>query len=210
MKDRLEEKRVRHKRALVLNADMLPLAVTHWNKAIQKHYQGLMDVVDFYKDDYILCSSGTKHPVPAVIRSRTYISPKSRRISFSKANLCVRDNMMCQYCGLKFLQVRDVTLDHVLPRSVWKNKGIKGSPTNWGNIVIACAPCNKRKANRTPGQADMALLNKPRVPQSAKYILGLKPWHRIEPEWEPYVKIIWKDYQIRDHYKTKKHTVAIS
>jgi hypothetical protein len=48
----------------------------------------------------------------------------------------------------------------------------RGGGTNWENIVCACIPCNTRKANRTPPEAGMRLIKKPK-----------------RPKWRPFVNV---------------------
>ena len=79
-----------------------------------------------------------------------------RKQKFSKKNIFLRDRFSCQYCT-RMLSMRDGTIDHVLPRS-------KGGKTNYLNCVAACKPCNSRKDNKTPEQANMPLFSKIRYP----------------------------------------------
>ena len=58
----------------------------------------------------------------------------------------------CGYCG-----GAPETVDHIVPRS-------RGGPLSWENSMAACFRCNNRKADRTPAEANMALLFKPVVP----------------------------------------------
>ena len=96
----------------------------------------------------------------------------------SIVNIYARDNYRCQYCGAK-CTIDELTYDHVVPRSA-------GGKTTWENIVSACYTCNRRKANRTPAQAGMALRSTP-----------------ARPTWMPSVQIrvsarsvpdAWRDY----------------
>jgi len=52
------------------------------------------------------------------------------------------------------------TIDHVHPRS-------RGGKNIWLNTVAACAPCNQRKGDRTPEEADMRLRITPAAPSWA-------------------------------------------
>lgn len=55
-----------------------------------------------------------------------------------------RDKGLCAYCGIKFRRLgRDVHLDHIIPRA----QGGNDLPEN---LTVSCAPCNIRKADRTP------------------------------------------------------------
>jgi len=59
-------------------------------------------------------------------------------------------DLVCHYCGKKNLLIEDqsrrrrrlATLDHVHPRA----KG--GAEYDRDNLVIACAPCNEKKADK--------------------------------------------------------------
>ena len=78
-------------------------------------------------------------------------------VTFSRRNLFRRDRWTCQYCG-KRPESDGLTIDHVIPRS-------RGGVSRWDNCVLACAECNRRKANRTPAEAHMRLRNKPKAPR---------------------------------------------
>ncbi len=78
-------------------------------------------------------------------------------VTFSRRNLFRRDRWTCQYCGKK-PDSDALTIDHVVPRS-------RGGVSRWNNCVLACADCNRRKANRTPHEAHMRLRHKPKAPR---------------------------------------------
>src|SRR5438046_438837 len=88
--------------------------------------------------------------------------PRSRGITWSRFR-SFRSNT-CQYCGDVF-ERNDLNLDHVIPRD-------RGGPTTWENIVCSCISCNTKKANRTPQEAGMRLIRKPK-----------------RPKWRPFVQI---------------------
>lgn len=69
----------------------------------------------------------------------------------------------CCYCGGRFTP-RELTYDHVIPRSRWKGPAHK--VTDWEQIVTSCKPCNRRKDDRTPQEAGMKMHYKPHVPKS--------------------------------------------
>jgi len=64
---------------------------------------------------------------------------KKPYIRFSKYNVFLRDEFLCQYCG-DHVDKRSATLDHVLPVS-------HGGRTSWENSTTACATCNSLKGN---------------------------------------------------------------
>jgi 5-methylcytosine-specific restriction endonuclease McrA len=71
----------------------------------------------------------------------------------------------CQYCGNRFPD-DDLTFDHVVPEC-------RGGKTWWTNIVTACGSCNSRKDDRTPEEAGMPLLRKPKKPSWLPGVLAL-------------------------------------
>ena len=82
-----------------------------------------------------------------------------KEVKFTRHNIFERDKNTCQYCGRVFDR-KDLNLDHVIPRD-------RGGPTTWENIVCSCIECNTQKANRTPQEAGMHLIRKPKRPEVA-------------------------------------------
>lgn len=165
----------KNSKCLVLNADYSPLAIIDWTKAIiwalkhEKNKNCGIEIVDFYKDDYIIGTNNKKYPIPAVAKTARYFRVSSQRVKFSRKNLFIRDDHTCQYCANKF-EINQLTYDHVVPKSLWNYEN-GASPTNWTNIVTACVVCNRRKGNRTPKQANMPLKKLPIAPQKhSKYL----------------------------------------
>ena len=82
----------------------------------------------------------------------------------------------------------NLTYDHVIPKSRFSNPK---AATTWQNIVTACRKCNSKKANKTPTEACMQLLNEPRCPKFApKYL----PWH------DQVTNIVYESRTIWDKY----------
>lgn len=57
--------------------------------------------------------------------------------------LYIRDGFTCAYCGrdLRNADARDVTLDHLLPRSA-------GGSNEATNLITACLRCNSQRGNK--------------------------------------------------------------
>lgn len=181
-----------HKNCLVLNADYSPIGIINWQRAITWSIKYTdrkskpIEIIELYRDDMIKSTTGYLK-LPAVIRLSKYFKFGNCRVNFSRKNIFIRDNYMCQYCGLKF-SINDLTYDHVIPKSAWCKKT---SPTSWDNIVTACGKCNRQKSNRTPQQAKMKLLNYPIEPaKTIKYLpvmCYLSKISNVPSEWEIYV-----------------------
>lgn len=186
--------KTQNSRCLVLNADYSPLTIISWKKALlwsykyEYNHRLSVEIIDFYKDDYILGTNNKKYPIPAVAKRNQYSRTHNQKIKFSRKNLFIRDNYTCQYCGSK-LDMSNLTYDHVIPKSLWNDDN--HSPTSWTNIVTACVICNRKKGNKTPKQANMPLKNLPVMPQKnpkylpiVSYLIKIKD---IPHEWKVYL-----------------------
>lgn len=187
--------RQQNSRCLLLNADFTPLSIIYWKKAVMWHMryennnQYGIDIIDFYKNDHINGVNNKKYPIPAVARTKRFFRQTNQSLIFSRKNIFLRDNYMCQYCG-KQCDANNLTYDHVIPKSRWNNNGM--SPTCWTNIVTACVQCNRKKGNKTPKQANMPLINIPIKPtKSPKYLPIAHHLHKmridIPSEWKIYL-----------------------
>ncbi len=114
-------------------------------------------------------------PIPSVLRLNYYVRVRRREVPLTKRNILRRDNNTCQYCG-----VRDgvMTTDHVTPKAL-------GGADSWENMVCACAKCNALKGNRTPAQANMRLLSKPKAPHYVTF--AINALGEIPDVWRQYL-----------------------
>ena len=139
---------------LLLNATFEPLKVLAWKKAVVMVILGKVEVVEEYERSIRGVRFSIK--LPAVIRLNRFIKRRTPVVKFSRQNLYIRDRGKCQYCGASF-EHKDLTYDHVLPRS-------KGGQTDWTNVVSCCTPCNLKKGGKTPEEAGMSLIRRPKAP----------------------------------------------
>lgn len=175
-------------RTLVLNADGRPLTIISWKRAITLLAEERVQQLDFYAGHKIHDTKGRAYPVPAVVMKTQYVRRDYRHAPFCKKNVFLRDDLTCQYCGDK-CEVRDLTFDHVVPRSKWDKS--KGSPTCWENIVTSCVWCNRVKGDKSCEQAKMFPINKPTRPDHGELFLGISPWKdKIPKEWTPYLQYL--------------------
>jgi 5-methylcytosine-specific restriction endonuclease McrA len=172
---------VKHKKVLILNADYSAIGLISWQQAMQQQHKDVVTTIDFYKNDFILRANGSRYPAPAVSALKEYKHHKMR-VPFSRGNVFIRDRLVCQYC-VKRYHYSELTLDHVVPRSRWKT----GSPTHWRNIVTSCYKCNRKKSCKTLNKTDFELIKQPKEPNPYGWVLGLKPWTRLQEEWVPYL-----------------------
>ena len=157
---------------LILNQNYQPLNVCRVRRAVVLVINGRAEVVE--NDSGFLHTISGAFPIPSVIRLRYLIRRPWLRSRLTKFEIFNRDRYTCQYCGR---QTRELTLDHVIPRS-------RGGEQSWENVVSACASCNRRKAGLTPKEASMALLRPPKPPRNGLfaipfyYLTGHQEWHK--------------------------------
>lgn len=131
---------------LVLNADaqplsVLPISTLSWQEAIKVYFLDRVSIVDTYPD-WVINSPSLKLHVPSIIMLRDYVKI-GKGVRFSRYNLFLRDDFLCQYCQKDYSsKIYELTLDHFVPRS-------KGGKTVWNNSVSSCSACNTRKANHS-------------------------------------------------------------
>ncbi len=139
-------------RVLVLNASYEPVNVCTVRRAVVMIFKGVARAEEH--NGHILHSAHVALHAPSVIRLTEYVHIPFKNRWLSRKNIILRDDSMCQYCG-KHLPPAELTLDHVMPRS-------RGGEAGWDNLVACCKRCNHRKGNRTPEEADMRLVRRPR------------------------------------------------
>ncbi len=180
---------------LVLNRYFQPVQVTTVKRAFVLLYGGAANALDEEGEGYdfdlwrglplregddALPIVGSALRVPRVVHLHRYDRTPRVSVRLTRRNLMFRDAHQCQYCG-KRPPLRDLNIDHVLPRS-------RGGDDTWENLVTACRVCNLRKGWKTPEEADMRLARTPFRPKwtmTAQILLGAG-W-RFK-EWEPFLK----------------------
>ncbi len=140
-------------RVLVLNTSFEPINVCTERRAVVMIFKGVARVEEH--NGHMLHSAKLSIHAPAVIRLVEYIHIPFERRSLSRKNILLRDHSTCQYCGKHFAP-SELRLDHVHPRS-------RGGDSTWDNLVACCKRCNHRKGSRTPEEARMHLVRRPRA-----------------------------------------------
>jgi 5-methylcytosine-specific restriction endonuclease McrA len=161
---------------LVLNQNYEPLNICNVKRALVLVLCGKAEVLEL--NHQVVHSPSMVFHCPSVIRLSHLIRRPRPRARLSRKEVFIRDNYTCQYCGLR---TRDLTLDHVVPRS-------KGGPHTWENLVSACRGCNHKKGGKNLDQARMRLARPPREPKSSVYHMVYR-YMQNEPldEWLIYL-----------------------
>jgi 5-methylcytosine-specific restriction endonuclease McrA len=155
--------------ALVLNRHWTPIHMTTARHALMLLYQSVARAVhpvdlslhrfqswaDLRVPDGLSSVRTVSQQIalPEVVVLERYDKIPKRTVPFNRRNLFLRDRFHCQYCGAGS-DAKDLTIDHVVPR-------VRGGISSWENCVIACIPCNRRKAHRPLEEAGMRLRRDP-------------------------------------------------
>lgn len=160
-------------RALVLNQDFRPISVCSIQRAFVLVFMNKVEMVSSFNGSKFH-TVDQEFNIPAVVRLQNYINVPYRGVELSRVNIFKRDSKKCQYCGSE----QDLSIDHVLPSS-------RGGGSSWKNLTTACKPCNARKGDYTPEEADMPLATKPFKPS---YLMFLRDFSGFQyEEWMPYL-----------------------
>lgn len=190
---------------LVLNRSWVAINLASVRRAISLLYQGMARVVD--PDDFTLYEFADWCELSAIREGGRYLRTPSMRIRvpevivltafngffrkdirFSRRNIFERDQHTCQYCGKK-LAKSELSIDHVVPQS-------KGGKDTWENLVLACLKCNVRKGDRTPGEAQMPLIRKPKKPLWLPTLGARLPGSGIT-SWQRFIDTAYWDSELK-------------
>ena len=124
--------------------------------------------------------------IPKVVLLLFFDRLPHKEVKFTRHNIFERDGNTCQYCG-KVFERRDLNIDHVIPRD-------RGGTTVWENVVCSCIPCNTHKTNRTPGEAGMKLIRKPKRPKWRPFVQVTIP--KADDSWKHFLDIAYWNVEL--------------
>jgi HNH endonuclease len=140
---------------LVLNTSLQPLSVIPERRLVVLLTKQKVAFVDDHVRQVIeegINARQVHMDEPVIVQLLANVRVPRMVLRPTRANIMLRDEETCQYCGK---HSRDLTLDHVLPRS-------RGGQSTWENLVACCRACNGRKGNRLLKDAGMHLIKQPR------------------------------------------------
>ena len=162
-----------NKVVLVLNANYAPMMVCSARHAVCMVYLDKVDVLAKYPEK--IKSPSKYFDLPSVIKVSDYVRYDNLSVELNRKNIIFRDNHICQYCGISKIPL---TVDHIIPKG-------SGGADLWENLVTACKPCNQKKGNKTPDEAKMKLMKKPKRPNRLHYFQRLVT--DSQADWRPYL-----------------------
>ena len=165
------------KKVLLLNSSYEPLSVINCKKALIMLITHKVDYIK--KSKYSIYSEKLKFSVPEIVKLKSFIFLKHKRISLTRKNIFKRDKNICQYCAKTNVVL---TIDHVIPKH-------KGGNDTWENLVSACKKCNLLKADNLLKDTEMNLLGKPKKPH---YLIYMQDYvlNQEYQSWKPYLYMV--------------------
>ncbi len=157
-------------KVLVLNSDYTPINVTSVVRGFVLVSKGKAEILK--SDENPIVAGYQKFVKPVIIRLLNYVKYRIKNLKINRSRLFKRDSSQCVYCGSK----KNLTVDHVIPKS-------RGGDNSWTNLVTCCSPCNRKKGNKTPEEANMKLSIKPYEPALFSDIIN------------PTISDIWLEFQ---------------
>lgn len=172
---------------LVINSSgqplsLVPLSTVSWQVALRLYFTDKVKIIKEH-DNWVVRSQHLEMNVPSIV-IMTEQAKWDRSLKYNRHNVFVRDEFTCQLqitnkCKNRNgkTTVDNLTLDHVLPRSL-------GGKTTWTNVCTCCKDCNGKKGN------DKTILPKKLPKKPTYYELLAKRKNR-----PLFIKdIAWNDY----------------
>jgi len=159
----------------VLNADYTYVGMIDWQRSIVLLYQGKAEIVRETNRIIYNCDRTVSFIVPRVIRLIEYVKSLMRnKIPYSKRNIFIRDNYVCQFCGKK-MEMNECTVDHLIPK-------VDGGKSSWLNCVCSCKKCNNIKGDKDLRHSGLKLKRQPYLPSAGDFI-RLRSQHIVDQLW---------------------------
>jgi 5-methylcytosine-specific restriction endonuclease McrA len=182
---------------LVLNRLYTPTHICTWQKAMtylcKDHVHALdRDYISYTFEDWIKFSISNAEDfskiktvnysiaIPEIIALTKYDRLPEREVKYTRENIFRTYKMKCLYCGNVFSE-KDLQVEHIIPRS-------QGGKSTWDNTVPACKDCNQKKANRTPQQAGMRLIQQPRRPRWINPLTNVVWYNHPCQSWRHFIE----------------------
>jgi 5-methylcytosine-specific restriction endonuclease McrA len=150
---------------------MIPIDICNVREAITLQVLNKAEAVKV-DENQLIRSQFLSLPLPRVIMLFNFHKIPRKRVVHSRLNIIYRDDMRCQYCGKRF-GIDELTVDHVIPLSRWKElpNALGMKPNSWENQVCACKRCNTEKGNRLLKECGMTLIKNPVEPEYMPYLV---------------------------------------
>ena len=103
-------------------------------------------------------------PSIIAIKGHGFDPSRHTKVALTNRTLFARDRHVCAYCGSYHQNSKHLSREHIQPVS-------RGGVNTWMNVVTACHPCNHKKGDKTPKEANMELIYVPYAPTHAENMI---------------------------------------
>lgn len=115
--------------------------------------------------DSFITTAKTRIRIPTVLLAYNCDKTVYRSLRPTKRNIYLKYGRKCAYTGQE-LSLSSMSVDHVIPKSRWKELGKSGSADSWENLVPCEKNLNHKKGNRLNSEIGLELLIKPSAPKN--------------------------------------------
>ena len=148
------------KGVIVLNFDHSFLNYVNWKRACRLVIKGKAVILEAADEILSNAEQTFLMEMPKVIKLVKYVKGVYRaKVTFTKANVILRDKRTCLYCGSK----KHITVDHIIPVS-------EGGKSDWLNCCAACFSCNSKKSNKSLKESGLVLKYQPYQPTLSQFL----------------------------------------
>ncbi len=184
-------KKMLNEEVMILNKNWFAITIRNVKKAIQLASRGRACFIDpqdysvYTWEEWIklpcegegISTTSGKMRIPSVVLLTVYGKMPTSAPRLTKKNIFIRDGNTCQYTGKK-VSMKNADIDHVIPTS-------RNGKNNWNNMVVCSKEVNRKKADRTPEEAGLKLIKKPKRPSNQQITFGSKI--AIKEEWKKFL-----------------------
>lgn len=148
------EKAIGRNQTIVVDSAYNYVGEVEWTRAISLVVTDEASILIARKDGSMIRSAHLTFPRPLVVALKRYVGIKGMQ-KFKPTDratrnlILIRDDWTCYMCN----EYGD-TMEHLLPKS-------RGGGSTWGNLAVACQPCNELKGDKTPEEHGYAW---PKIP----------------------------------------------
>ncbi len=144
---------------LLVSCEYIPLNEISLKKAVRLITKQKVEIIEHTGEK--IHEKMFKPKIVRLLQSLSHLY--GRKIPWSKQNVFIRDEFICQYCGSK-LNKKTATIDHINPKS-------KGGKNEWLNTVCSCRICNNWKGSLHLYETNLKLIRKPRIPNLIDFLI---------------------------------------
>lgn len=125
---------------------------------------------------------------PLVIIAPNHAKMPVKAPQLSNEAILARDGLVDQYTGEQLTR-SEANVDHIIPKKVWRERKLPGSPNRWDNMVTTRNKRNFNKGSKMNFQVGYKLIRKPKAPKAVPvHFIINKPMHEFQVPFFEHMK----------------------